>query len=151
MKAILYSQQINSRLSYIVDFFSAKITGEPIIITNDIDEFKNADAIKINYSSTEIDENEIQISPHTLLFEEGIQLQLIECFEWNRLKVFFKTEGHIPFDIFAASFYLLTRYEEYLPHEEDEYGRYAHVNSLAFKENFICLPLVNLWIEEIIK
>ena len=72
-------------------------------------------------------------------------------FEWNGLKAFFKTGWDIPFDIFAASFYLLTRYEEYLPHEKDKYGRYAHVNSLAFKENFLHLPLINLWIQELIK
>ncbi|SRR6266496_134587 len=151
MKVILYSSQISPRLNYIIDFFSTQISDEPIIITANADEFKNADAVKINYSATAIDDNEIQISPYVLLFEEGIQLQLIECFEWNGLKAFFGTGGNIPFDIFAASFYLLTRYEEYLPHEEDEYGRYAHVNSLAFKENFLHLPLVNLWIRELIK
>ncbi|HEY6975746.1 MAG TPA: polysaccharide deacetylase family protein [Chitinophagaceae bacterium] len=151
MKVILYSPQISPRLNYIIDFLSVHIFGEPVILTTDIAEFKNTDAIKLNYSLAEVDENEIRISPHALLFEEGIQPQLIECFEWHRLKVFFKTEGNIPFDIFAASFYLLTRYEEYLPYEQDEYERYAHVNSLAFKENFLHLPLVNLWIEELIK
>jgi hypothetical protein len=151
MKVLFYSLQTSPRLNYIIDFFSAYISCEPIIITTGIDEFKNTDAVKINYSASKIDENEIQISPHTLLFEEGIQLQLIECFDWNGLKVFFKTQGDAPFDIFAASFYLLARYEEYLPHEEDEYGRYAHVNSLAFKENFLHLPLVNLWMSEFVK
>src|SRR5690606_6137716 len=27
------------------------------------------------------------------------------------------------------------------------YGRYAHENSLAFKENFLQLPLVNIWVK----
>lgn len=43
---------------------------------------------------------------------------------------------------------MLSRYEEYLPHEKDEYGRYAHTNSLAFKENFLSQPLINIWIDE---
>src|SRR6478672_1120049 len=109
MKVILYSPQISPRLNYISDFFSAQISGEPIVITTDIHEFKNTDAVRINYTETKIDENEISIYPHSLLFEEGIQLQLIECFEWNGLKAFFKTQGDVPFDIFAASFYLLIR------------------------------------------
>ena len=46
---------------------------------------------------------------------------------------------------FAASFYLISRYEEYLPHEKDMYGRYAHENSLAYKERFLQLPLINIW------
>jgi hypothetical protein len=42
---------------------------------------------------------------------------------------------------------LLSRYEEYLPHEKDIYGRYAHQSSLAFKENFLHLPIINIWVQ----
>ncbi|RYZ36193.1 MAG: hypothetical protein EOP49_32830 [Sphingobacteriales bacterium] len=52
------------------------------------------------------------------------------------------------FDIFAATFYLLSRYEEYLPHDKDEYGRYAHTSSLAYREGFLHVPLVNTWLQE---
>jgi hypothetical protein len=27
------------------------------------------------------------------------------------------------------------------------YGRYAHENSLVFKENFLHLPLINIWLQ----
>ena len=87
MKVILYSPRTSQRLNYIIDFFSAQISGDPIIITTDIDALKNADAVKINYSETKIDENEILIYPHSLLFEEVIQLQLIKCFG-NTLECF---------------------------------------------------------------
>jgi len=148
MKIILYSPQSSSRLSYIVDFVSKQINSEAIIITNDIQIFQQAHAVKINYSASFIAESEIWIQPHTLLFEHIIQRKEIQCFQWNNLKIFFKTDGNFPFDIFAAVFYLLTRYEEYLPHERDMYGRYAHTNSIAFKEGFLSLPLINLWIRE---
>jgi len=68
---------------------------------------------------------------------ETIVPQPIDCFEYNGSKAFFKTEGHFDFDIFAASFYLLSRYEEYLPHTKDMYGRFAHENAIAFKEGFL--------------
>lgn len=87
------------------------------------------------------------IVPHGLLGETVIREQNIVCFEWETMKAFFATAGDIPFDIFSASFYLLSRYEEYLPHELDEYGRYAHTSSLAYNENFLNLPLVNLWMK----
>ncbi len=80
--------------------------------------------------------------------KQAIQPQTIACFETNGYKAFFKTIGDFPFDIFAASFYLLSRYEEYLPHEKDMYGRYAHENSVAFKEGVLNLPLINIWIED---
>lgn len=148
MKIILYSPQSGIRLLYIIDFFSKQINDEAIIITNDIQVFQNTDALRINYSASSITETEIWIQPHTLLYENNIYEQKIECSEWNNLKFFFKTGGDIPFDIFAASFYLLSRYEEYLPHEKDLYGRYAHTNSLACREDFLNLPLVNLWIQQ---
>jgi hypothetical protein len=82
-----------------------------------------------------------------LLFENGIQQQTIDCFETNQSKAFFRTAGAgLSFDIFAAIFFLLSRYEEYLPHQKDMYGRYAHEQSLACREGFLNLPLVNTWI-----
>lgn len=147
MSILLYSTQISPRLSYIIDFFSKQINAE-IVITSDVDLFKSSDAIKINYSAVPVTQQELWLQPHSLLFENNIQNQKINCFLWNNLKVFFQTGGDIPFDIFAATFYLLSRYEEYLPHEKDMYGRYAHTNSLAYKEKFLHLPLINVWLQQ---
>ncbi len=61
-----------------------------------------------------------------LLFETGIRPVEIGCLTFESQKALFPTEGDLPFDIFAAAFYLLSRYEEYLPHPTDEYGRFAH-------------------------
>ncbi len=144
---IIYSTHITPRLQYIADsIFHAEME-----LTDDKEKFSLSSAAKINYSPAKVSGNELWIQPHSLLFENNIHPQNTACFDWRRLKVFFKTEGDIAFDIFAASFYLLSRYEEYLPHEKDMYGRYAHTNSLAYKENFLHLPLVNLWMIEFIK
>ncbi|MBK8309804.1 MAG: hypothetical protein IPL04_01790 [Chitinophagaceae bacterium] len=144
---IVYATDITPRLKYILDFISNEITVEQLLITDNKNEFSNAETAKINYSSTRITDNECWIKPHGLLAENNITEQSIGCFEWNDSNAFFKTEGDFPFDIFAASFYLLSRYEEYLPHEKDMYGRYAHENSLAFREIFLNIPLVNQWLQ----
>lgn len=151
MNIILYSQQTGNRLFYIIDFFSRQISDDTVIITSDKETYFNADAVKLNYSQHSIAANEIRIEPQGLLFQNNIQPQKIHCVRWNDLKAFFQTGGDLPFDIFSASFYLLTRYEEFLPHEKDMYGRYAHENSLAYKEGFLQLPLVNLWLSEFVK
>ena len=143
---LLYSYKITSRLQYITDFIGNEITGQLLDVTNDIDEYKAFDGPKINYSPERVLADEYWIKPYSLLFETEIKKQAIECFEVSNCKAFFKTEGDFPFDIFAASFYLLSRYEEYLQHEKDMYGRYAHENSVAFKENFLKIPLVNIWL-----
>lgn len=144
---ILFSNTITHRLSYITDFIGKEITGKPLYVTNDVEEFKNFNGPKINYSPERIAEYECWIQPHLLLFEKGIKQQSIACFEVNGNKAFFKTGGDFPFDILAASFYLLSRYEEYLPHQKDMYGRYGHENSLAFREDFLNTPLINKWIQ----
>ena len=145
---ILFTNTIIPRLRYISDFIGKEITGEVFHLTTDINTFIEHPGPKINYSNKRITENEFWLLPHSLLFEKGIKQQTIDCFAINDEKGFFKTAGDFPFDIFAASFYLLSRYEEYLPHQKDMYGRYAHENSLAFKENFINLPLINQWLED---
>ena len=95
-----------------------------------------------------ISNDELLIVNYPLLFEDSIRKQNISCFKLNDFPAFFKSEGDYPFDIFSAVFYLLSRYEEYLPHQKDMYGRYAHENSLAFKEGFLNIPLINIWIED---
>ncbi len=56
----------------------------------------------------------IKASP--LLFENEIKKQEIQVVEKNNVKVLFPNEeDDLGFDIFSAVFYMLSRYEEYLP------------------------------------
>ncbi len=145
---LVYTEITSPRLQYIIDFIGKEIAGEGFRITDSKEDFIKFNYAKINYSNRRGAENEYWIKPHPLLFEKGIHSQKTDCFVVKDQKTFFKTEGDLPFDIFAASFYLLSRYEEYLPHKKDMYGRYAHENSLASKENFLHLPLINLWLND---
>jgi len=145
---LLYAHTTTTRLRYIVDFISSSLFNEPVTITNDKERFTRYEGPRLNYSDTDFSEEEFFIQANTLLFEDTISARPIECFELNYAKAFFATRGDCPFDILAASFYLLSRYEEYLPHEKDEYGRYAHTNSLAFREGFLHLPMVNIWLND---
>jgi hypothetical protein len=120
-------------------------------LTIDSENFKTHPGPKLNYSNSKISTDEFFMHNHTLLFEHEIQKQTIDCFTVNDNKAFFKTaNSDFPFDILAASFYLLSRYEEYLPHEKDMYGRYDYENSLAYKEGFLNLPLINIWVQDLV-
>jgi hypothetical protein len=146
---LIYSHTTSPRLQYICNFIFAELLGNEFSITIDSEEFKNYEGVKINYSNQHFEFTTFTIQPHTLLFETGIKEQTPDCFENNGTKAFFKTIGsNFSFDVFAACFYLLSRYEEYLPHTKDMYGRYAHENSLAFKEGFLNMPLVNIWVKD---
>jgi hypothetical protein len=146
---LIYSYTISPRLRYICSFIFKELLNVEFAITNNVVEFEQYDGVRINYSDQNIQYSLFNIQCANLLFENEIKEQRIECFEINDYKGFFKTKNSdFPFDIFAASFYLLSRYEEYLPHQKDIYGRYAHENSLAFKENFLTLPLINIWVKD---
>ncbi len=146
---LIYTHITSPRLQYICNFIFKELMGVDFVITIDSEAFRTHDGAKINYSDTAIPGQGLWIRNHVLLFEEVIIPQHIECFESNGINAFFKMPAaDLPFDIFAASFYLLSRYEEYLPHEEDMYGRYAHENSLAYKGGFISLPLINIWMKD---
>lgn len=149
---LIYTENTSPRLQYILHFIFRDLMNIDYSITHGIEHCKNYAGIKINYSSEAI-VGSFHIQNHTLLFEYGIiREQMIECFKIDNCKAFFKTEdADFPFDIFAASFYLLSRYEEYLPHQKDEYGRFSHKKSLAFKENFLQLPLINIWVKSFVK
>lgn len=145
---LLYCQHINSRLQYIVQ----TILSEEVLLTNDIEKYSAFDGLKINYSKSKIAIQELHIKPFGLMEETDIREFKPECISWYNLTAFCMVEeADITFDIFSASFYLLSRYEEYLPHKVDEYGRYHHSNSLAFKHHFLDTPVINLWWAELNK
>lgn len=50
-------------------------------------------------------------------------------------------------DIFASSFFMLTRWEEYVNKNRDVYNRFPAYESLAFKNNFLDRPIVNEYVE----
>jgi hypothetical protein len=146
---LIYSHIGSSRLRYICSFIFKEQLRLDFEVTIDSESFKNHIGPRINYSDSKIDADEFFIQNHSLLFENEKKQQDVTCFMVNGKKAFFKTANcDFPFDIFAASFYLLSRYEEYLPHEKDVYGRFAHENSLAFKECFLNLPLINFWLQD---
>ncbi|MFT3704023.1 MAG: polysaccharide deacetylase family protein [Agriterribacter sp.] len=147
---LLYSSQITARLQYIVGTLLQDIGGIEVSFTSIADEFNAYDGAKINYSFQQIADDEFFITPGSdILFEKTIKTQDVTV-ETNRnyIVLFPTVQGDLSFDIFAASFFLLTRYEEYLPHQKDEYGRFAHVESIAYKNAFLDQPLINSWLED---
>ena len=143
---LLYTHKITPRLTYITRQIFDKILGIEFAVTTQIEEFIKHSGPKITYTTKPL-QSEFFIESHPLLFENKVHPQPIEFKKWEEYPVFFASvrTSAIPFDIFAASFYLLSRYEEYLPFKEDQHGRFPATSSLAYKNEFLHLPLVDLW------
>ena len=144
---LVYSHHITPRLQYIVDYLNEKL-GLQAVVTNDAETFKAHPSAKINYSTQRLAADELFIQSSGLLHEDEIRKQYIHCFEWKNSIAFFQTNDDVGFDIFSAIFYCVSRYEEYLEHEPDEYGRYAHWNSWAWKNHLLHKPVVDGWLQE---
>lgn len=50
-------------------------------------------------------------------------------------------------DIFASSFFMLTRWEEYANRVRDQHNRFPAFESLSYKNNFLNRPVVNEYVE----
>lgn len=145
---LIYTDKITHRNKYTFNLIFKDILGADFELTEDLEAFKNSSSPKISYTNNVIS-NELHFTSRHLLFETGINEQNISVFDHNGCKAFFATGkgSALPFDVFAASFYLVSRYEEYLPHIRDEHDRFDAKDSLAFSQGFLNKPVVNIWAE----
>jgi hypothetical protein len=143
---LIYTHKITPRLSYIFKHIFVRILNVPVRFTTTLEEFVAYNGCKFTYSKAPLGK-EFFIRSHDLIFEQGINDIEITVQEWEEVPCFFNAgkKSSIPFDIFAASFYLLSRYEEYLPHVQDAWERFPAEESLAFKNNFLDKPVIDIW------
>ena len=148
---LIYTPTITNRIRYIFQTIFVDVWNTSCELTDDLIRFQNHDGPKLNYSMRRLGE-EFFVECHDLLLEKGISDQEIQIIELEGLPVFFQTSSYssLPFDVFAASFYLLSRYEEYLPHIRDHYERFMAKESLAFQHGFLQKPLINLWLQKLL-
>jgi hypothetical protein len=140
----LYSPKITPRLLYMAGWAGNYLFEKSMEVTTELDSLQEGDII-LNYSGSELSIPAFQIVPSGLLEETTIRPQNVVVLVKGDFISLFPGKGHLGFDLLSAAFYLLSRYEEYLSHEKDAYGRYAHTGSLAFKYGFLHRPLVDEW------
>ncbi len=138
------------RVTYIFNMIFKDILGLSIIITDSKELYTKFDGPRFQYGKHRI-ENEMFVAAVDLLFEKGIFDQEFSFSKFKDLPCFYMTwnkNSVYNFDLFAAIFFLVTRYEEYLPFIKDKYGRFTSDESYAFKEGFLEKPVVNIWIND---
>lgn len=150
---IYTDREITPRLLYTLKIIFKEISGINYICTSNIDDFHSFKGAKISYGKSKI--GNIPFIPDTgLLFETGISKHKPEITFDGETPILYKSNdrtGIVHFDILSASFYLLSRYEEYQPYTPDIHGRFPAYASLLYKHNLLQTPLVNLWIDLLIK
>lgn len=143
---LVYTHKITPRLKYIFRHICVRILQIPVDFTTEIETFIAHTGLKMSYTKKALS-NEIHIKNHSILFDSGLDDLELEIQTWGDTKCFFPIgeKSSLAFDIFAASFFMLSRYEEYLPHVKDKYGRFSAKESLGYKEGFLHQPVVDIW------
>lgn len=147
MKLLFYTPQITNRLRYIADVLLGEALGFNIQFTTDEVSFFNADEPKIYYGY-QPQQQAVSIYANGLLFEKGIKPKTPDISRFQNIPVIFECENSfsLPFDIFSASFYFISRYEEYLPFQADAHGRFAAEESFAYRNRFLETPAVDYYV-----
>ncbi len=145
---LVYTQKISPRVRYVFKHVFTRVLHVSISFTNEVNEFIAHEGPKLSYTQKQLG-NELHFRSVELLFEQGINDAAIQVTDWDGVPCFFAVKDQssaLPYDIFAASFYLLSRYEEYLPHVKDRLGRFPSGESLASEHGFLQLPVIDIWI-----
>ncbi len=145
----LYTPELSPRIEYTFKLIFSEVMDIDYRISTDSETFQNTTRQHINYSLQNIN-GVVQIHPSGLLHETGVRSVECPVGKWEELPVIFANNNpQIPFDIFSAVFYLVTRYAEYLHYTPDQYGRFRAEESLSFKLGFLRMPIIDLWCKKL--
>ncbi|MFQ3340718.1 MAG: hypothetical protein ACI9TK_000372 [Flavobacteriaceae bacterium] len=149
---LVYTHIITPRLTYIFKHIFENMLSVSIQFTTAVEVFVAHSGPKFSYTKKQLG-NEFFIPAHPLLFEQGVKSQELNVERFEGFPIFFKIKGEsfLRFDIFAASFFLLSRYEEALPHIKTHQGFFDPAQSIAGQFNFLKIPIVDVWIKNLHK
>jgi len=143
---VVYSAQNSPRLKYVLDWLLKERLQLDYRITIDKNDIPDHGSF-ISYGSPS--GGAVSVPSADFLWQTGINPPEIAKGTWGDLPVIFAKddEGYtLPFDLFSAIFYLLSRYEEYSSFTPDKHGRYLATASVLYKNGWLMRPLVDEWV-----
>ncbi len=132
---LIYSHMTSPRMQYTCKLLFQTILGINFKVTTNKEEYQVFDGPKFCYGKS--DSKGFSIQPHSILFEQGtrsIDMSQPDLFN----------------DPLAMAFYISSRYEEYLPFEADEHGRFEAGSSILFSKGWLRQPYVHQLAEELL-
>lgn len=145
---LIFCNKITPRVKYIFKFIINEVCGFEFNLTCNESEYKNYTGPSFNYSNQVLKETEVHYPVSSLLLRNDIK-SIYPAVESKNGAVTFlfpsENNGNLVFDPFAAAFYLISRYEEYLPFTPDKHDRFEAISSVNFSFGLLRRPLINEW------
>lgn len=153
MEMLILVSKITNRLHYIFELLFKEELGIDFKYTTDSEQYMSYEGPRFHYDRRPLEEEPALFQQSAnLLFERDISDQEIKICNHKESKAIypvFNDKSLFPFDTFAASFYIISRYEEYLPHVSDQYNRFQPQDSILYKMDMIEKPVINIWAKEL--
>ncbi len=147
---LLFTPKINNRIQYVAKALLRDICGFDYKVTLSSEEYLNFKGAKINYSDRELPGTAVNVFNSGFLMQKGVKefvpsIEVKENLPYLFPRQDYNTSYDFDFDLFSACFYMLSRYEEYLPFLEDRHRRFEADQSLAYQKGFIDIPIVDIY------
>jgi len=147
---LIFIDKHSNAFSYITSVLMEDVI-DGFQIVHDWDSFVTYAGPKICYDSQKKTDGSFRIVPSADIWHNGeFKRHAVQLDESGCIPFIFPTKGDLKFDVFAASFYVISRYEEYLPHDADHVGRFSAKNSTETCGNLYKKPVVDIWRNELI-
>ena len=144
---LVFAPKITNRLKYTFTLVLKNLLGLDFQFTTSAEEFASYQGPRMIYGK-QAQVGELCFGACDLLFQRGITISDVPIFAKDGLFGLFPVyckDAVLPFDPFASVFYMVSRYEEYLPYRKDVFGRFTAHESLAYKKGFLNKAVVNRW------
>ena len=153
MELLILVPKITNRLYYIFELLFKDELGIAFKFSTEKEYYLSYEGPKMHYGKHPMeDEPALYQQAANLLFERDIADQDLKICNYKEEKAIypvFNDKSLFPFDIFSASFYIISRYEEYLPHVTDQYSRFQPQDSILYKMEMMERPVINLWAKDL--
>jgi len=145
MKLLVYVPILTPRIKYIFNFIFNEILQTQVGFSSNVEEFKASALPKISYANQPLGKEPF-FKNSDFLLSHTITPPTIKTTTFGDMIVPFAVDNSgLPFDVFAAAFYFVTRYEEYLPYKADQDGNYPAASSLQSKLKLLEFPVIDGW------
>lgn len=144
---LVHVPRLTNRLGYTLNVLLRTILNIDYQITTSKELFLNHHGPRFSYGGDAPLADEPFFRAEKILFETSIAPHDVQHLMVGDTHAIFPVEqpSALPFDPFAASFFMLSRYEEYLPFLPDVHGRFPAEQSLAFRYGFLTQAVVDRW------
>ncbi|RZL17523.1 MAG: hypothetical protein EOO96_28890, partial [Pedobacter sp.] len=144
MHLIIFSSVLTPRIKYIFNFIFKEILRAEIEFTGNSQYFLQSQHVKISYGEQPLGD-EIFFKSTSILFSNKVIELNIKTIPFGEYQVPFPVASSaLPFDVFAASFFIVTRYEEYL-HQQKNDEEFKAISSYQYKWKVLDRPIIDEW------